>query len=770
VLKRFFLLFYMMRVPLLTLLVLGAVLPLAFRTTMLHGIADIATKQIAIVSLTAFLLLCTSITCMFLVLLYGVERAEGLRTGPIPKAREVSSWIVVLLYAGGSLCYLVFLEEVHRFMESANPGVANLTRDFVFQAAAGFAVGGVFMLVLFAIVLRLAKPGEERSLEVFAIPAFFILEKIGWIRQRIQTVKNRQVTQNNLETNSAPHRGFWSLLYVRIVGPGYGSFDETANPVEIYPGHRFAGLLMILSFGIYWWAGRGVYNQLLRPDPFGHARIYDCVLTYLLLLLILLCWLLNGLTFFFDRFRFPVLVTLVLLLYTFSLVGSSDHTYDTVKRGADAGVSLPTPKETLDHAPRQVILVAAAGGGIQSAAWTSQVLCGLRQQLGSEFDNSVVAISGVSGGSVGAMFYLRCLEAGNADMSPAEWARKSSLEAVAWGLTHPDLRRAVLPLPWAWWSHADRGWALEKALFNNAQFQRQNQLMASPGTHGAWPVLLLNSTESGTGDPMVFTNANFPTQGEGAVANHALRSFHLRYPGRDVNLETAVRMSAAFPYVSPVARADQPPGAEHLADGGYFDSSGVFSLGEWLKEAATPEQADEIRAPRYWKKKRFLILEIDAFPDWGTGTANSPVEKWFYQLWAPLGTILKVRSEGAVIRDDTEGKELIEVLASRGYETTQITVRYQPATASEELGTKAGAPCPENPPLSWHLTLLEQRCIGAGWSAMSGPLTQQVKHFLEPEIELSLALPKIEQHPVLRMEDQVRKPSLGLYVRKATPR
>jgi hypothetical protein len=68
------------------------------------------------------------------------------------------------------------------------------------------------------------------------------------------------------------------------------------------------------------------------------------------------------------------------------------------------------PEKAFDRIHDEVIVVAAAaGGGIQSAAWTSRVLCSLRQQV-PESSEHVAAISGVSGGSVGAMFYLKCLE------------------------------------------------------------------------------------------------------------------------------------------------------------------------------------------------------------------------------------------------------------------------------------------------------------------------------------------------------------------------
>ena len=57
-------------------------------------------------------------------------------------------------------------------------------------------------------------------------------------------------------------------------------------------------------------------------------------------------------------------------------LGRSDHVFSTVELRNSA--ALPTPELAFQNAPEPLIVVAAAGGGIQSAAWTSQVLCGLR--------------------------------------------------------------------------------------------------------------------------------------------------------------------------------------------------------------------------------------------------------------------------------------------------------------------------------------------------------------------------------------------------------
>jgi|SRR6516225_10439054 hypothetical protein len=113
---------------------------------------------------------------------------------------------------------------------------------------------------------------------------------------------------------------------------------------------------------------------------------------------------------------------------------------------------------------------------------------------------------------------------------------------------------------------------------------------------------------------MVFTNS-FPRPLRDGEDTHRLHSFHQMYTGRDVLLETGARMTSAFPFVSPTARADWPWNAEHLGDGGYFENSGVFALGEWLKEAANLESSsqngcsDLPHAP-----KKILLYRIEAFP------------------------------------------------------------------------------------------------------------------------------------------------------------
>jgi len=721
--RRRFLLLYMMRVPLTFLTVLGFGLPWAFQTAMLHGIADLELIQVGAASYLAFLYVSAAISSCFMILLYGEERADGWGSLPAPQDR-VTTFSVALLYLYGGICYVRFLVSIGQFMATAGRVVENLLGGFLLWSMAGSLAGILAVMVCFLAALRFAKPEDDDALEVFAFPAFLVIRRIfggAWIRT-FKRGKCSEAVRRSYTAHDGPVSGFFASL----LGPGYGTAPGSAHPSTLHSGHRFAAIVMLLFLFAYWLSGFGTFRELNNLQQWGNGEAPNPVLNYLMLVLIFWNCLLAGLTFFVDHFRFPALAALGIGLLAIASLGSSDHVFSIVDR-AKTSTNLLRPDEAFRQAPDAAIVVAAAGGGIQSAAWTSKVLCGLRAELPADkFQKSVLAISGVSGGSVGTMFYLRCLEGALNDAKPAKWAQNSSLQAVAWGLTHPDLRRVFIPGPATRWGLADRGWALERSFLKSARFGSTERRLAEP--HPEWPVILLNSTDARTGDPVVFTNSEFPlTQTQGSSSNHYLRNFHQLYAGKDVLLETAARMSAAFPYVSPEARPDGPANGVHLGDGGYFDNSGVFTLSEWLKEASRqPGVSATSPVSSMPAKKRILVLQLEAFPDSNPADVEPP-KKWYYQLLAPIQTMLTVRSEGQLVRDKTAGEDLQKLLNASGYQTTWLLVRYTPAAVKFPAGS---VPCAANPPLSWHLTLLERRCIDQAWKDISKQTSQEISEFL----------------------------------------
>jgi len=717
--RRRFLLLYMMRIPLLFMAVIGFLLPWGFTTSMFHGVADLSYPQLAWAAFLACILINSAISSCFLVLLYGEERADGWAERPKPQQR-ISPWLVASLYAYGAICYISFLFSICDFMSTAGRVKEVGMSRFLLWSLSGWIAGMLLTGMFFLLVLRFAKPDNDDALEVYAFPAFYVIRQFfgdSWIRSF------KHGTRSQAPFGSfAAHDSSLSRILASILGPGYASSPTSEHSNRIHSGFRTATIFLIVLLIAYWASGKSTFHQLENPGPWPEHDVPNTVLNFLLLLLVFWSSLLSGLTFFVDRFRIPPLVVLSLVLYLIAQPGGSDHFFYTFRRPANS--QLLAPPKIFQDALDPVIVVAAAGGGIQSAAWTSRVLCGLRANFRptasnktNDFESHILVISGVSGGSVGTMFYLRCLETEEGDVSPADWAENSSLEAVAWGLTHPDLRRIFFPWSPESWRVADRGWALERALLKSAQFKNHERLVLT-GDNLRRPVLLLNSSDAQTGDPVVFTNSDFahhppdPTK----PAKHDIHNFRDTAGGdRDVFLETAVRMSAAFPYVSPEARPDNlaAKNGVHLGDGGYFDNSGVFALSEWLKEAVK----------EHTSKKRILFLELDAFPD----SANRDMEtskRWYYQVSSPLETMLNVRSEAQVVRDKSSGEDLQTMFNESGFQTTWLLVRYEPPLSEKNN------PYANNPPLSWHLTTTEQNSIKEAWSAVEAKVSEKISDFL----------------------------------------
>jgi hypothetical protein len=341
----------------------------------------------------------------------------------------------------------------------------------------------------------------------------------------------------------------------------------------------------------------------------------------------------------------------------------------------------------------RAIVVAAAGGGIQAAAWTAQVLAGLQSNIDA-FDNSVAAISAVSGGSVGTLFYLQTLPAfpRAANVEPVSGAEASSLEAVAWGLVQPDLARALLPGFLRPWRQMDRGWALEQSFAQHARLQTVTLADLAARVKDGFPAVIFNSTKVESGRPLVFTNSRFPNRDQSAKPVDNFEDVTL---GRDVNIESAVRMSASFPYVSPNARpraALEAKDIYHLADGGYYDNYGMTSLDAWLREAAPAG-------------RRLLVIRIVAFPE--DSAAPGKPENWFYQFVSPLLTIYNARGQGQILRDQAEFSAFrSDLKLSARVDYDDVEFRFSPHNPD----------CKATPPLSWHLSPNEKSCIQTAWA------------------------------------------------------
>jgi hypothetical protein len=157
--------------------------------------------------------------------------------------------------------------------------------------------------------------------------------------------------------------------------------------------------------------------------------------------------------------------------------------------------------------------------------------------------------------------------------------------------------------------------------------------------------------------------------------------------GHDLSVFTAARLSAAFPYVSPVARADTDGPAYHVADGGYWDNSGLVAALEWLDSAA-PELA---HAP-------VMLIEITSSRQ---RTPKAPENNaWTFDLTAPLRTMIGVRYDAQPARN--------------AFELDQFLERWQ-TRFGRRLDQVQFALDLDDAPLAWNLGRADARRVSEAW-------------------------------------------------------
>jgi hypothetical protein len=492
------------------------------------------------------------------------------------------------------------------------------------------------------------------------------------------------------------------------------------EPPELLAGHGFA-LLMLGTWVLFYLAfAFGRYFRLWSIESHQTAGMWLPVptLASVILLLGLLLWLFSGLAFLLDRYHIPVLIPVAAVLVFTAQFPESDHFFDVVTL-QNSG-QLPAYK-ALEPAPGgltdSAIVIAASGGGIQAAAWTARVLGGLVEYTQQKklpdrdlFSKSIRVISSVSGGSVGALFFVDAYNNGVLDRSRTEpvfkAAHASSLDDIAWGLVYPDVFRSVLPILMS--PRIDRGWAIE-----TSWLEHLNKAHPSGGTPtlSSWrqdaiahqrPAVIFNTTLVETGERFLFPTVDLPK----ADGRRSFRDLE-GYEELDVRAVTAARLSATFPYVTPVSRAGCcPPKTRryHVADGGYYDNFGVASITELLDQATSGTNRANIH--------RVLLIQISLNkPD---GEPNSHSSRgWFFQAFAPVQTLLRMRDAAQLSRNATELRLLTDVLRGRGVE---LTVAQFPYNKPDRNGCDASVHHKEpDQPLSWHLTPAEIDDIRDTW-------------------------------------------------------
>ncbi len=312
-------------------------------------------------------------------------------------------------------------------------------------------------------------------------------------------------------------------------------------------------------------------------------------------------------------YRFPALAALLVMAIAFSPLNDRNH---AVGRRAlplshpAAPLLADDPRDTLDNAYlrwlsqantvsdpagdyKPMIIIAAEGGASRAGFWTGQALAALQAQNPKYIPANVFAISSISGGSVGALGWIRSQTSGGkrADLLDDFTGADHLGPAFAANL-FPDAVQRFLPFPVL----PDGAEGLEKS-FEASWMDacaRQGCAKGTPGLdtsflslwaparNATWlPLLFVGGANEETGRRILTAPVSF---GDAIDADDYFGDAR-----RDIWQSTAITNGARFPWISPPGLVAGASGNHHIVDGGYFDASGIETARElavWAQKKA----------------------------------------------------------------------------------------------------------------------------------------------------------------------------------------
>lgn len=360
-------------------------------------------------------------------------------------------------------------------------------------------------------------------------------------------------------------------------------------------------------------------------------------------------------------------------------------------------------------------IINTSGGGARSAVFTMNTLQRLDSILGGDLMNRTILINGASGGMLGAA-YFRELYLEKIKGAPINLQDKQYVENISKDLLSPlfasfvtrDMIGPVQKFEAGGYRYAkDRGYAFEQKLNENTHYALAKTLneYVVPESEALIPTMLFNSTINRDGRKMIMSThpvrylmlprsdtSHLKTVDPDAID---FNSFFRKQGSLNVNVLSALRMNATFPYVLPNVWLPTNPVID-VMDAGLRDNFGqeaslrfIEVFKDWLKENTSNVVLLQIRdrSVGEWDKNA------------GTSLINTFVQ--------PL---LILQSNWQNLQDYYQRDQLEYLFDAYGPQFHRVMFQYLPSKAD------AGAS------LSFHLTAAEKRDIAL---ALDNPANQK---------------------------------------------
>ena len=403
--------------------------------------------------------------------------------------------------------------------------------------------------------------------------------------------------------------------------------------------------------------------------------------------------------FYFDYpYRLPIFWIIMIVMCVFSLFNNNHH-IRTIENSENR-VSMRPEMEThlqdwllfhqdefknLDSIP--IYIVAAEGGGIRGLNWTAGVLQQLESKLPHFYDH-VYAVSGVSGGAVGALFFHSyyndvALEMNNNklsdEVSKAELKKFQEiisadyLSGVTGALIGPDMVQRFLPFPVSYFDRArwlEDNWSSEY-FEQTGHHTLDDPFLSVTGQQGQ-AIFYINSTIVETGQKAILSNIQlnenyFPE----IIDLHKLT-------GRDVPVKTAGLISARFPYITPPGTVKDKNGNDwgNLVDAGYYENTGIetaLQVSYQLSDLINNSNAMKNIPNDYRKKLQPTIIFIK---NDNTEVSNAPSSDFMLDVLAPPNAFINTwakRGNATVRNSELYGARVQPKIAFISFELDRKT-------------------------------------------------------------------------------------------------
>ena len=385
--------------------------------------------------------------------------------------------------------------------------------------------------------------------------------------------------------------------------------SKGTNSITDLPTITWVVLLLTVAFST-------ILFILFTTSP-GQIRVSGYLGPAPLVLISVASWIAFGsffVIYFGKLIRLPILTPLLILAFLFSYFDLNDNHAVRSLTKSEVGprefdqafqdwYDARSDKASFKDRPYPVFIVTAEGGGITTGYFTATVLTAI-QDRAPNFAQHVFAISGVSGGSVGAAVYAGLAKRCGKNVAAAELpGRTAPLDTFAGELQksadqvlgddylspalsaflYPDLLQRFLPFAIPSWDRAraiearfETSWA-EHATCDGKPFSGQNELSNSfydfftGFPKDATPAIFFNTTHVESGERMFVTNLRPPNcrfDTLPALAN-INESFNLPF-------SSAALLSGRFPVITPAGFINNAQGAKlRYVDGGYYENSGA---------------------------------------------------------------------------------------------------------------------------------------------------------------------------------------------------